>query len=319
MRILIIGYSKIVQKRVLPALVQMPHITSIDIASQTSASKISLDEKFKGQIFDNYQTALSVSKADLVYVSIVNSAHAEWVEKALKKGFHVIVDKPAFTSMEDAIKLVELSKRSNLCLAESTVYAYHPQIQLAQDIFLRVKSRPTCLTATFSFPPLNSDNFRYKKELGGGALWDLGPYAVTPGRIFFNEEPIEIFGHVGTRNQENNVDTSFSLLAIYSAGRSMVGHFGFNTEYRNHLNILGPDVSVDIERIFTAPAEMENELWIKKHNKTTILKVPKADSFLIFLQKVIDAIQTGNHSVFAKDLLTDASVLHRMRIAVGEE
>ena len=45
MRVLIIGYSKIVQKRVLPALVQIPVIESVDVASQTSASKISLPEK----------------------------------------------------------------------------------------------------------------------------------------------------------------------------------------------------------------------------------------------------------------------------------
>ncbi len=43
---------------------------------------------------------------------------------------------------------------------------------------------PTHITVDFSFPPLDPENFRYKKDLGGGALNDLGPYAVSAGRVF---------------------------------------------------------------------------------------------------------------------------------------
>jgi predicted dehydrogenase len=204
-------------------------------------------------------------------------------------------------------------------LSEATVHTYHPQIQVVKNIFLNAKSRPTRLTATFSFPPLNPNNFRYKRELGGGALWDLGPYAVTVGRLFFNEEPKETFCRICNRGGDDNIETSFSVLAIYSDGRSMIGHFGFDTEYRNCLNLLGPDVSVAIERIFTIPAEMENEVMVRQHNESAIIKVPIADSFFLFLQKTIDAIQTGNYKEFAENLLSDASVLHRLRLAAHEE
>jgi predicted dehydrogenase len=318
MHILFIGYSRIVQKRVLPALSKLSFITSIDIASCTSASKISLPDRFKGEIFGDYDTALSKSKADLVYISIVNSAHAEWTEKALKRGFHVIVDKPSFTCIDDAKRLVDLSQKYNLCLAEATVFAYHPQIQLVKNAFLNANSEPTRLTASFSFPPLNPDDFRYKKKLGGGALWDLGPYAVANGRLFFNEEPKEIFCRICTRSGDDDIDTSFSMLAIYSEGRSIIGHFGFNTEYRNNLNILGPSVSIDIDRIFTTPLEMENEVHVKQHNEKTTVRLPKADSFSLFLQKVIEGIQTGDYRKFVKDLLSDASVLHRLRLVAFE-
>lgn len=319
MRVLLVGYSQIAQKRVLPALARMPCVTSIDIASRTSSSSIQRCEQLDGQVYEDYQTALSESAADLVYVSVVNSAHACWVGEALKKGLHVIVDKPAFTSMKDATELVELAERSGLCLAESNVYAYHPQIQLARDAFSDAGSRPTRLTATFSFPPLHSANFRYRRELGGGALWDLGPYAATPGRVFLGEEPCEVVCRVCTRSEKGGVDTSFSVLAVYPEGRSMVGHFGFDTEYRNHLHVLGPSVSVDIDRVFTTPADMENEIWVRKQNNKDTLKAPAADSFLVFLRAVVSAIQSGSYHVFARDLLTDASVLHRMRIAAREE
>jgi len=314
MHILFIGYSGIVQKRVLPALLQIPSINRVDIASRSSASKISLANGYEGEIFDNYDTALSKSKADVVYVSTVNSEHSQWSEKALKKGFHVIVDKPSFTSFETAKKLVELAHKSNLCLAEATVYAFHPQIQLINDVFLRANSMPTRITAIFSFPPLNPEDFRFKKRLGGGALWDLGPYAVSVGRLFFKEEPKEVFCRICSWGGSDNIETSFSMLMTYSDGRSIIGHFGFDTEYRNYLSLLGPDVSVNVERIFTTSAEVENEIHVKQRDVAAIIKAPKADNFYIFIQNIIDAIQTGNTKEFADNLLSDASVLHRLRL-----
>ena len=318
MHVLIIGYSAIVKKRVIPALAQISDVVNIDIASQSSRSEIRLVGTFEGQFFGNYEEALTESKANLVYVSTVNSLHAKWVEKAVRKGLHVIVDKPAFTSIKDTKRLVELSRKKKLCLAESTVYAYHPQIRLASDIFLRANSEPKTLTATFSFPPLNQDNFRYNADLGGGALFDLGPYAVSLGRVFFGEYPKEIFCRCHKRNNESNVDTGFSAMAVYSHGRSMLGCFGFDTEYRNCLNMLGPNVSLDMERVFTTPADMANIIQVKQYNKSTIVKVPKADSFLIFLAKIINGIQTDNHLGFADDLLADAVVLHKMRAVANE-
>ena len=260
MRVLIIGYSEIVKKRVLPALEKMKRVDCIDIASRSFTSCIPEKKSRQGAFFADYDEALSKSKADLVYISLVNSKHAEWAERALAKGCHVIVDKPSFISFDDAKKLANLAEQKGLCLAEATVYAWHPHIQMARDLFMQADTRPTRLTVAFSFPPLPAGNFRYQKSLGGGALWDLGPYAVSPGRLFFEAEPEEVFCGIGTRNSDTGVDTSFSMLAMYAGGRSLVGHFDFNTEYRNCINILGPSMSVDIDRFFTTPPDMESEL-----------------------------------------------------------
>ena len=319
MNILIIGFSEIAKKRILPALRKIEGISRIDIASRSSASGLLAEAAYKGTVFNDYADAISRSNADLVYISLVNSCHAEWAEKALLKGCHVIVDKPAFTSIDDARRLAALARAKNLCLAEATVYAWHPQIQMARDLFLQGETHPTRLTVSFSFPPLPTDNFRYQKQLGGGALWDLGPYAVSPGRLFFDDEPDEVFCRVGTRSAVTGVDTSFSMLATFPGGRSMVGHFDFNTEYRNCINILGPDMSVGIDRVFTTPSDAENELKVHSHNNTKIHKTPAADSFAIFLQSVFDAIRESRHHSFIETLLSDATALHWLRKAAQEE
>jgi NDP-hexose-3-ketoreductase len=124
MRFLLIGYSKIAQKRVLPALAQVG-ITRIDVASRSRAAAVALPERMSGQVFDDYETALVESQADLVYISTVNRTHAEWAEEALQHGCHVVVDKPAFTSLDDAQRLVDLAQQQSRCLAEANTYGYH--------------------------------------------------------------------------------------------------------------------------------------------------------------------------------------------------
>lgn len=315
MQVLILSYSQIARRRIIPAMQAIGDIGSIDLASRRAKTSISLPKDLRGNVYDNYHQALSKSKAGLVYISSVNSLHRELAQAALNKGFHVIVDKPAFASLKEAEELVNLARKSNLCLAEATVYAYHPQIRIAKDIFLANKTKPQRLVASFSFPPLARDNFRYSRSLGGGAFYDLGPYAVSPGRLFFGEKPKEIHCTVNNRDGKDNLEISFSLLATYSKGRSMVGHFGFDTEYRNSISLLGKDSFVEIERIFTIPVEMENEFKIVEKNQERTLRIPKADCFELFLRDVLISIKKKDYQHFYDDLISDAAVLEQLRKA----
>lgn len=314
MKLLLIGYSRIAQKRVLPALAEIG-IGEVDVATRTRAAEVVLPDGLAGRVFDDYHAALAESGADLVYVSTVNATHAEWAEQALQRGIHVIVDKPAFTSLDDTRRLLDLAQEKGRCLAESTVYGYHPQIELARQGFAEAGSEPTRITATLSFPPLPAGNFRYQKALGGGALWDLGPYAITPGRLFFGAEPEEVVCRVTARGDE--VETGFSVLATYSGGRAMVGHFGFNTGYRNRLDILGPGVTVTVDRVFTMPAHLASELHVNQHDRPRTVTVEPADHFALFLRAVLEAIESGNHRPLAADMLADARALRRLREAAG--
>ncbi len=309
------GYSKYAQRRLIPALSALG-ATRIDVASRTRADDVRMPIGVSARVLDAYDTALAQSRAEVVYVSVRNRDHAQWVEAALRCGFHVIVDKPAFTHLAEAYRLVKFAQHQGCCLAEATVYAYHPQIRIAQDVFTQVDRVPNHLSAAFSFPPLAADNFRYCQAYGGGALWDLGPYAMTPGRLFFNAEPETITCQVTAWDGE--VDTAFSVFTTYSGDRSMTGHFGFNaSSYRNQLDISGSDTTVHIERVFTTPAEMANPLMATYRDQAQTVVVPPCDQVMVFLRRVAQAIDTGEHHAFAQTLMSDAVTLDRLRRAAG--
>lgn len=316
MDVLILGASRIAAKRILPALLRIPDVTQIHVASRREIDPGFISPEKRGRVFRGYSEGLQNLAAGLVYVSLPNGMHGEWTENALYRGFHVIVDKPAFTTLATARAMLDLARKGGCCLAEANVWNHHPQIDLARRVFQEAGEAPMRMNATFSFPPLDPRGFRYSPALGGGSLFDLGPYAVSCGRVFFGAPPTEITCRVLSR-QNGGVDTSFSLLASFAGGKALVGHFGFTTEYQNTLSLLGPKVAIEITRAFTAPWDMELELRVRRSNSESTLMAPAADAFQLFFERVFTDIQRGEWSRFSQALLADAECLHGLRASAG--
>lgn len=306
--IMFLGYSNLVKGRILP-IISKVGFTEVTIAKYEGQV---WDEEFKKYglpitCYDSYEDGFANFKGDIVYISTVNSTHVEYAKKSLEKGFNTIVDKPATTKYEEALDLVELAKSKNLLVDESTVYLEHPQLTTIKDIFVNNDDTPKLLTVHFTMPPFKPENFRYQKLLGGGAIMDTAPYAVSVARYFFNAEPEQVFCVVNER-KDDGLDIEYSLLMQYSDGRSMIGHFGFNTEYVNQVLLLGDRTNVTINRIFTIPDTMENELIVNHLNEVNMVKAPRGNNFELYLTKILQTMETGNYIQSYNAMLSDAKV-----------
>jgi len=315
LNLLILGLSNLVTRRVLPALNGLQDLARIDVATRTKSSEWARLQGMAGDLYDDYERALAASPADVVYVSLVNAEHGRWAEAAIALGKHVVVDKPAFLGLRQAERAVELAHQHGACLAEATVFAYHPQVAMARRMFHDAGCQPLRIAATFSFPPLDSRNFRYRRSLGGGALWDLGPYAVSVGRVFFGSQPQALHAQVTSRGGAEDVETGFSMLACYPGEKSVVGHFGFDTAYRNRVDILGATVGVEVDRIFTIAPDAPNTIRVTRQAETAAVEVPPADPFALFVQCVFERIAAGTWEPLMEDLLADARALEQLRAA----
>jgi predicted dehydrogenase len=318
MHLLLIGYSRIARKRIIGALAASGHITALDIASASFAADARAEQKMPGEVFDSYDVALKKSSAGLVYISLPNSMHAEWAEKALRSGRHVMVDKPGCTAYEDARRLCDLAQTKKLLLAEANMFSYHSQIERVSGEFRVAATAPTRITAIFSFPPLRGDDFRYQERYGGGALNDLGPYAISAGTVFFREYPSRIFCRINSR-AENGIETAFSVAAVYPRGRSMVGHFGFDTEYQNTITVLGPSLCVRFDRVFTITSDCANTLYIRRKDQTTEAVIPPADCFLNFFNHMFAACRDRQFDDLYDTWLSHARALAMLKDAATKE
>ena len=325
MHLLILGYSSIVRRRVLPAARSVSAIRRISVASRSQARDGAVaDGGGDGAVdrwYSDYEDALASSAADLVYVSGVNSVHADWVTQALRHGCHVIVDKPAFLDPETAETAVHVAREHDRGLAEATVFEFHPQAAALRAIVDPAEAAVTRATATFSFPPLPPSDFRYQADCGGGGLYDLGPYAAATNRLLFGAAPDNVHCTVLSRDasRDPGVDTSFSVLMTHTNGGSLAGHFGFVTAYQNRLSVVTRSRTIDADRLFTTPPDLACTLRVREGRDDRAVPVAPGDAFALFLEAFIGAIERSEFAPFERALLDDAALVARLRRAAGEE
>jgi predicted dehydrogenase len=138
-----------------------------------------------------YDEVIARDDVDMVYIALPPSAHAAWTLKALAAGKHVFLEKPATTSVAEAHTIVDAADKAGKRLIEAFHYRWHPMYIRAVDIVHSgLLGELLTATAEFSAPiPYNETEFRWRADLGGGALADLGCYPVHWLRHLAGEEP----------------------------------------------------------------------------------------------------------------------------------
>ena len=311
MDILVIGVSTIFSRRVLPALLSLDCVDKIHLASRRTSVDIDIPQPRRGEFFCGYEEALHTVRPCLAYISLPNNLHAEWTRKALLAGFHVVVDKPAFMTWQETQANLKLAKDQQLCLAESTVWPFHPQVSALQRAFGQHGSEPVTIQAVFSFPPLPPSNFRNNPDLGGGSFYDLGRYAVTPGRVFFKDEPTDVRTEVLSQDLASGIDTSFAISLKYPRGRYFQGFFSFNAAYKNSISIIGDKITAVLEPAFTFNDPLTSKINIRVDSNVEELSFKPANSFAEFFKSVILSVQSGDWSAWLRILERDAYAMQR--------
>ena len=92
---------------------------------------------------------------------------------------HVFVEKPSTTNYQDSLNLVKLAEERKLVLHENYMFQYHSQIsEIKKEVENGKIGKVHSYHARFGFPRRDKNDFRYNKELGGGALLDAGGYVI---------------------------------------------------------------------------------------------------------------------------------------------
>ncbi len=303
MKLLILGFSSLSRRRIIPATKSWEVTVATrrrhalkDVQSTGVRAVLGFEEALRGD-------------AEVVYVSTDNADHETWVMAALEAGRHVIVDKPALLSIEAAEAAVAAADRRGVCIAEATVYDRHPQIDALVEL---VRERPTAylrLTAMFTIPALPADNFRNRRDRGGGAINDLGPYAASLVRRVFGREPLS----TSVTRIGDAVDSGFAVLADFGARGVFTGQFGFGGEYVNRIALNTEDLQVDIDRVFTIPPDQPGVLRVRQRDVAREVVTAPCDSFSRFMVEVADKISNRTFRTFHSDLLFDARQVAALR------
>lgn len=287
----ILGTADIAFRRFLPALQNIPAFEYVGVATRTAAKAKKFQDEFGGSIYEGYDQMISDDGIDALYIPLPPALHKEYAKKALASGKHVLLEKPFTTSKKDTEELIDLARKQNLAVFENYMFVYHSQLQKILQILQEGKLGDLRLVrCSFGFPFKGANDFRYNKELGGGALLDCGGYPLKLAGLFLGSTARVV-------NSELHVDSHFSVDTYGSAtlcnenGLTAQISYGMDNAYVCQLELFGSKGKLTANRIFTAPPDMEVELALWINNATESIRVEKTNQFMRSIQAFYGCIQ----------------------------
>lgn len=239
------------------ALTELRAIASRDLAKAKAAAQALGIPKAYG----SYEELLGDPEIEAVYNPLPNHMHVEWTARAARAGKHVLCEKPIALGAEEADTLVRVQKETGKIISEAFMVRCHPQWQQAKAWVEggRIGDLVSVQTA-FSYFNRDAANIRNRKDVGGGALYDIGSYAVNTSRYLFGREPRRAIALI-ERDPQFGTDRLTSGLLDYGGA-----HLTFSCSTQavpyQRVNAFGTKGRIEIEIPFNAPARQPCKIFL---------------------------------------------------------
>ena len=242
----VLSTAKIGREKVIPATQrsQFGAVTAIASRDLSRAQDRRPRELGIEKAYGSYQELLSDRNVDAIYIPLPNHLHVPWSIRALKAGKHVLCEKPIGLSVAEAEQLAGVAAaHPKLKVMEAFMYRFHPQWQTARQLVQegRIGQLRTIHTS-FSYYNDDPQNIRNQRDIGGGALMDIGCYPISLSRFIFDAEPQRVLGQI-ERDPATQVDRLTSGVLEFFQGTSTFtcGNAARAVPAGQHLRHGGPD------------------------------------------------------------------------------
>ncbi|QHA03137.1 gfo/Idh/MocA family oxidoreductase [Streptomyces broussonetiae] len=275
----VIGCADIAWRRTLPAMRAEHSVEIRAVASRDLGRAERFTGSFGGVAVNGYAELLKRDDLDAVYVPLPAALHAEWVERALQAGKHVLVEKPLTTRSRDTRRLIGLAEERGCLLLENMMFLHHPQHRQVDELVSggaigEVRS----FLSTFTIPPRPPDDIRYRPDDGGGALVDTGVYPLRAALRFLGPR-LRLVGAVLRVERARGVVVGGSVLLTDPGGVAAQLSFGMEHSYCTGYELRGDCGRLLLDRVFTPPPEHRPVVRIERQDRCEEIALSPGDQF----------------------------------------
>ena len=196
----------------------------------------------------SYEALLADPDVDAVYIALPNALHHEWTLRALRAGKHVVCEKPYSTRPNEVEEACDEAERRGLVLTEGFMWRHGAQTRLLRELLPRV-GEIHAVHVTFMARLGRAEDPRWIRELGGGALLDVGCYCVSAIRLVLGDEPERIAGRAYPHGE---VDGRFEG-ALPFRGVTATFSCSLVSAPAQAIEVIGTDGVLRVPQAFTRP------------------------------------------------------------------
>ena len=241
--------------------------------------------------YGSYDALIADPDIEAVYISLPNDGHRPWTEAALAAGKHVLCEKPLGLDPAEVRSMTAAAEASGLHLVEASWYRWHPRVRLAQRLLADgAIGSVRHVVSVFTFDGVAAGNYRLNPAKGGGAVYDIGHYALSGATWAFGGLPYEVVAKqdVGP----TGVDLTTDAVLSYDGGDAEI-HVSIAETGRQSLIITGDDGELELRNLsFTAHTSDDTELWVSRGGTgTERIPVGAVDPYRLMLEEFSEVIR----------------------------
>ncbi|EIW20617.1 MULTISPECIES: Gfo/Idh/MocA family protein [Pelosinus] len=164
------------------------------------------------KVYGNYEEMLNDPGIDVVYIATPHSNHYEFIMKSLNNNKHVFCEKAITVNSRQLREIVATAEQKNLVVAEAMTVYHMPLFKKLRHIVTsgQIGTLKMIQVSFGSCKEYDVTNRFFSKELAGGALLDIGTYALSFARYFLSSQPYEVL--TTAKKFETGVDEQSGIL-----------------------------------------------------------------------------------------------------------
>lgn len=322
----VLGASHFALMATIPAMQKAPLVDLRALASRSRDKAAQAAASVNVPIaYGSYEELVSDPEIDAIYNPLPNNLHVPWSIQAARAGKHVLCEKPIALSAAQAQELAAVQRETGKLIAEGFMVRYHPQWDAVVALVKsgRIGAVRAVQTA-FSYTNKDLQNIRNQKDVGGGALYDIGVYAINTARLVFGGEPKRVAA-VSDVDPASGCDRLSSGILDFGAGQAT---FVVGTQHvpYQRVHIFGTEGHIEVEIPFNAPSNRPCKVYIdggfvgapdftvaeSSDDRRELVPVEPANHYTVQAQRFSEAIRNGTpvlndiHSAVANMKVVDA-------------
>lgn len=171
------------------------------------------------RVYTNYNEIFTDPEIDVIYITTPHNTHMAFLEKALSQGKHVLCEKSITLNSRELDRAVSLARENGVVLAEAmTIYHMPLYRELRKRVASGALGRVNLIQLNFgSYKVYDMNNRFFNPKLAGGAMLDIGVYALSLARLFLDSNPNQVSSFV--RKAPTGVDESAVLSMMNREGQ----------------------------------------------------------------------------------------------------
>ena len=300
----VIGTAGIAKGQTIPGMVLANNCNLYAIAGRDPEKTSSFQREFGFEkTYHSYEALLEDPEVEAVYIPLPNTLHYEWVKKAVARGKHVLCEKPLVPTPKEAEELFLLAEEHHVFLMEAFAYLHSPWVAaIKKEIESGAIGKIRYIESQFITSDYDLNNIRMKKEMNGGALYDLGCYTSSMIDWMLGKQPDDIQA-VAAFSPEG-VDVMTSAIFTYLDGTKAMMNCGMVLETEaylriDQLRIEGSEGSIRSTSEFNGCGEMS--YTVMKDGKTEEKRISVPQNYCLEVEQLGRCILDGEKPHVSKD------------------